>query len=689
MQLNEYQKKVVEFKDGPCLVISCPGSGKSTSITHRVVNLVKVHKIDPSQILSITFTNKAANSMKEKIAKEFDGNMPSMFVGTFHAFCLMILRKAAHKIGYTKGLSVIDTDDQEDFVKKIYRSYLAQKAHALGKDDEEINSDEEKRDLSKIVSILNKSRELCETDAEMEERFEKALPDIDFAFSVAKSYIEELRMQNLLDFTAILSETYRLLKEHSDILDRIRKKFKYVQVDEAQDCNFIQFEIINQIVSVHKNIMLIGDNDQAIYSWRGSRYENINDFITKYAPTKLNLGLNYRSTPQIVSFAKKLIGFNQNRMPSIYETKNKDGDPIRINKYKEATDEAEKISQEIKKRIIYSKNKYKDFAVLYRLNRLSMELQIALAKNGIPFKVIGGQNFFERTEIKDILTAARYLTNKEDFLAFHRICNLFKGVGDATIGVIENLSKKYKTNSYDICKNIEIYKEKLKQEEKDWKKRKDEAVVNGQEFKEDFKELKISNRVSNFCGEISKAFDIDYKDKNPGDILVELTKNLKYNDYLDRIYGGESFDRKENAKELINNATTFGNQKKLGLERYLQNIMLMSSSDDEEGENHVTLMTAHASKGLEFNVVFAVGLEQNILPHSKAIADAENDEEGVEEERRLCFVLFSRAAKELHVSYCEARRQRNSKGFMELKPSIPSQFLYETELLKEEIKKAK
>lgn len=681
MPLNEQQQKAVNHRDGPCLVISVPGSGKTTMLVKRTSHLI-ANDADPTKILCITFTNKAAKEMKERICSELGLANAPFFIGTFHSLCAMILRKAGNRIGYKPSLSIIDEDEQEDLVKKILRAYASlEEDQREGEDEEDAN--EEKKDIKKIIFHLNDARENCETEAQMAQRFSDKFPDLPIAWRVAQDYLKELVKQNVIDFSGLLYDTIRLFENHKDILIRLQKRFDYIQIDEVQDTNYAQFKLINLLGAEHRNIMMVGDISQSIYAFRGARYKNIVDFLDMNKDcVQIPLTKNYRSTPEIIAVADKLINHNKSHMKVKFETDNPSGQGVEVMEHDDSQEEAVWLAQTIKDEIKHGRSA-SDIAVFYRLNKLSMELQIELAKEGVPFVVVGGPSFFARSEIKDVLTALRYLVNHEDTLAFHRIAGLLRGVGDATIGTIEAVANKYNVTTFEACKNIETYKNTIKNDYMQTKADYESRTMMGEKLPELEPMIKVTPKVVAAAKTLYDAFKFDYSKMHAGDALVQVVANLDYNGYLDRKYGADAYDRKDNVKELINNATSYGEKKSRSIERYLQTVALSSSSDKDTEVAKVTLMTLHACKGLEFPRVFMVGVEHNILPHGRALMDAENPLEALEEERRICYVGFTRAKQKLTVSYCTSRRQRSPKGFMERKPSWPSQFLKESGLIDE------
>lgn len=634
MQLNEQQKKVVNHINGPCLVTACPGSGKTRTITERAVNLIR-KGVPQENLLCLTFTNKASKEMASRIKKALNVEKLNFYVGTFHTFCAIILRKYGSSIGYNSSFTILDDDDQETLIKKIIK-------------EKEI--DPKSLNFYNIKNAVNHYRENLESDEELFGR----LSEDDISFQVAKDYLETIKERNCIDFSGLLYETVKLFEKDKPLLEKYQEKFKYIQVDECQDANLIQFHIINMISEKYKNTLICGDISQSIYRFRNARYQNILDFLDRHKDCiKIPLGKNYRSTPEIVKVADKLIRHNKSHMGDKFETDNPSGSDVSCRAFENPKEEADYIASEIKYLVRDCGWKYSDASVLYRINSLSLDLQMAFSKYQIPFTVVGGPSFFDRAEIRDCLSMLKFLSNPEDHLSFARVVRLLNGVGNATINKIEKFAKENKVSVVEICKNIDKYSDK--------------------------------NTIKRAATNVKEAFGFDYSKMHAGDCLVNIINKLGYNDLLEKNYPKDFQDRAENIKELINNATAFGQSNK-SIEKYLQNIALVSSSDKEAEKDSVVLGTFHSSKGLEWPIVFVCGLSEGVVPHSMAISecgdDKEKQEEAIEEERRCIYVALSRAMKHLFCSYSSTKFVRDNKGFLRCMPQKPSRFLFEAGLLK-------
>lgn len=633
INLNEQQELAADHLSGPCLVTSVPGSGKTRVLVERTIRLIQ-KGVTPKNILCITFTNKAANEMKKRIYERVGSKDIGMFVGTFHALCANIVRAYGSRIGYGKHVTIMDTEDQKAMIRKIVRM--------MG-----ISKEQLAMDIENIIYNINMSRENVESRQEMLDRFDN--PNV---VKIVEEYFDKIKKSNLIDFSGLLYETINIIQNNQDIRDKLQNLFKYIQVDEVQDTNNAQYTIINLLSEKNKNIMLIGDISQSIYRFRGARYQNIIDFLSTYPDCKkITLGKNYRSTPEIIKVADKLIKNNKSHMVDKFETDNDSGSRVICQVLTTQSDEADWVKKKINEFVEDSGWDYSDIAILYRLNKLSLDLEMSLSKDGIPYCVIGGPSYFDRKEIKDCLSMLGFVINRNDSVSFHRISKIFNDIGDKTIGEIEK---------YALDNNIDIYESCVKLKDSS------------------------SSRIKKLAKNICDIYGKDFASKSPGVILSELVNDFNYFNHLElnQKQEKEAFDRKENVNELIINATDFGNSNS-NISDYLNNIALITNNDTESKENSITLMTCHAAKGLEFPIVFMVGMESDILPHELAIKEgngSDDPSEAMEEERRICYVGMTRAMKHLLLSYCRYRKFRTKTGIIN-KPKKPSNFLLESGLL--------
>lgn len=629
MPLNKEQQEAVDHIDGPCCVTAIPGSGKTRVLVERTANLIS-KGIHPSSILCITFTNKASEEMSERVVKRLgtDSLPKGMFIGTFHKFSLKVVKQFYSKLGYSVQPTVIDDKDSKDLMAQIARK---------------LEYELDKKKINYICNECDNMRERLETRSERIRRFE----DYPHYLSIAEAYLSHLDKNNLIDFSGILYKCHELLYNNTDILERLQRKFKYASVDETQDTNMIQYRIISKLMSHTGNIFIVGDPDQSIFSWRGAEINNILDFSQKSKVIKLNQ--NYRSTPQILSAADRLIKKNAGRLETELLTPNPDGPVPDVFAYGSDSEEAMKVAQMIHK--VAASDGYGSIAVLYRLNKMSRQMELALMQANIPYVVIGARSFFDRMEVRDILSMLRFACNPKDGIAFHRFCNKPKrGIGNATIGKIENFSDE---NNIDILSAI-----------------KDSGL-----------QSRFGNKISTHLNDLANKIDqsISESNGNVGLLVEKLINNLNYYDYL-KTDPDTEFDRRGNVEELIRDATDYSDHGG-SLSGYLDQVALYSSSDKNAGNEAVSLMTLHASKGLEFRNVFMIGCEDDILPHEKAVNERDD---GIEEERRLCYVGMTRAKYRLNMSYAIRRDggRSNCDGFKEI-----SRFIFETGLLRGKNKK--
>lgn len=628
IQLNEQQKKAIEHFDGPCLVTSCPGSGKTRSLVERIVRLIE-KGVRPQNILCITFTNKAANEMKERIAKRLGIEQPNFFIGTFHSLCANILRKMGHFNDYPSNYTIIDDKEQFEITMQLARKM-------------EIEVD--KGMIYKIIKYLNHYRSQREDFSYVEERL-----TFDYEIEIARNYLKKCKDCSLVDFSGLIYDAIELIENCDIVKEKLQNGFKYILVDETQDTNSSQYHLINLLGAKWQNIMLIGDLDQSVYSFRGARYQNLQNFINQYKDcTIIPLSKNYRSTPEIISVADKLIKHNESHMGGKFETDNPSGDPVRCLEKRNQMDEANWIVNQIQRLKSEGGWSGDDIAILYRINRMSEPIEQALNSAGITYEVIGGFNFYDRKEVKDIIAMIKFLVNNRDGIAFHRICSIVTGLGNVTIGKIENRAEEKDISIIDAVKEI----------------------------KQEVKSIKIRNA----CQKLLQTFDRDYEHSKPARAIGSLIKDFEYLEYLNKHYSKDAPERKDNVAQIVEAASRF-NEQPDGLEKYLQQISLMSTTDKEVKDKKVSLMSLHSSKGLEFPIVFIIGVEHGILPHGRAIS--ENPEEGLEEERRLCYVGMTRAKKVLYITYCKGRFGFGKSGERIYKKAYPSRFLKEMGLIDE------
>ena len=641
-KLNDMQKKVVLQTEGSILVLAGAGSGKTGALVSRILYLIQIG-IEPSNILAITFTNKAANEMKERIKNIIDIKSNYLWINTFHSMCIKILRRNIHSLGYLNSFSIYDTDDQEKLIREIFKK---------------LNFSIEK--TFNIKSVLNEISKLKNNLISPEE-YKKCCDKDLIKNKIADIYIiyqKLLKEYNALDFDDIIYKTIQLFKLDYNILNYYQEKFKYIMVDEYQDTNFSQYELIKLLSGKHKNICVVGDDDQSIYGWRGANIRNILDFEKDFKDTLIiKLEQNYRSTKNILNAANSVILNNKERKNKKLWTENDSGNIINLFEALDENDEINYISNTINYLIKEKNKKFNDFVVLYRNNSQSNVIEKIFLKKNIPYRIFSGIRFFDRKEIKDIIAYLKLLENPYDKVSFKRVINKPKrGIGDISIDKLENFAKQRNLSLFDSICYIDDLPE-LKQKAKGFR---------------NFYNILSDIKSKIFKEEISI---LDSNKKNPikiSSIIIDIIEKTNYIENLEYNDKNDLDSRIENINEFITIAKEYENNNiKPTLKGFLEEISLENNIDSYDGNNnYVTLMTLHTSKGLEFQYVFIIGLEENIFPSYNAINYGNN--KNIEEERRLCYVGITRAKKQLFLSYCSSRIQNGIKT-----KNSPSRFLDE------------
>jgi len=600
--LNKAQKEAVMHFDGPLLIVAGAGSGKTKVLTTRIVNIIKEKKAFPNQILAVTFTNKAAKEMQNRVSQILGPSVVGLsWLGTFHSTCAKLLRKHASAANLNSNFTIIDTDDQIRLIKNICKAE---------------NIDFKQLAPRYILAIIdrwkNKGFYPNEVKINQKDIYEKTI------LPIYKIYQQKLMDLNSCDFGDLILHTVKILEKNSDIREIYSKNFKYILVDEYQDTNFIQSKWLNLLAEKYKNICCVGDDDQSIYSWRGAEIKNFLDFDQIYENTRvIRLEQNYRSTQNILSVASNLISNNQNRVGKTLKATMEDGDLIQLNCFKNGKDEAIGVSDEIEK--IKKKYSLNNISILVRAIFQTREFEERFLKIGMPYRILGGTKFYERAEIKDCVAYLRLIYQGKDDLAYERIVNNPKrSIGDSTLKLIHEYSKK---NSL----NLEISSRKM--------------------IEENLIKPKAKVGLTIFLDLISKwRFDLNNKTINHVKLLQIILDESGYSAMLKNKKDLENENRLENIKELLSAMKEFDN-----LESFLEHVSLATSIDqDWEGEK-INMMTMHAAKGLEFDVVFLPGWEEGLFPHQKSIE--EKGQNGLEEERRLAYVGITRAKKKVIISF--------------------------------------
>lgn len=623
--LNEKQVEAVKAVNGPVLVISGPGSGKTRCLTHRVAYLIS-QRIRPNEIIAITFTNKAANEMKERIGKLLTGRLPAQpIIGTFHSVCLRILRKEVPILGYKSNFSIFDSNDQQSLVKRTMSS--------LDIDPKKYNPNLLLNKISKLKTDLISPENYSPTDF-----FAKIVS------RVYNGYQAELKKMNGLDFDDLIVLTVKIFKQHPEILQKYQSFWKYVLVDEYQDTSHDQYTLIKLLASKSRNIFAIGDDAQSIYAFRDADIRNILNFQKDYPEAKIIfLEQNYRSTKNILAAAQNIILNNQTQVPKELWTENTKGERIHVKETLNERAEAEFITDKMDE-LIESGHKIQDFTILYRTHAQSRAIEEELITRGLPYQIVGGIRFYERKEIKDILSYLRFVVNPTDLISLERIYNVpARGIGETTFNRIASAEGK----------NLI------------------EAIGSLAKEKGDTKQAKFLTEFKILLTDLSERKN----DKNLTSVIKYVIKRINYEEYLKNLSAKKEIydnpeDRMENLKELLTVARKYDMLKgEEGIERFLEEIALLQDNDKlKDSANKVTLMTIHSSKGLEFPVVFIAGMEEGLFPHSRAtLAPAE-----LEEERRLCYVAITRAKERLILTHAKYRSIFGSTQI-----NLPSRFIHE------------
>lgn len=607
--LNDKQYEAVINTDGPCLVIAGAGSGKTKVLTHKIANLIE-NGVKPWNILAITFTNKAANEMKERVEKLIgDDFSKDMWIGTFHSICVRILRRTIDKIGFDKSFIIFDTTDQRSVIKTCLKELEI---------DDKLFSDRGVQ--AEISNAKNEMLEPAEYARKYSGDFRK-----DKIAEIYSLYQKKLKANNAIDFDDIINYTIKVLTESPEDLEYYADKFRYILVDEYQDTNKAQFTLITLLASRYGNITVVGDNDQGIYSFRGADISNILNFERDFPGTRIiKLEQNYRCTQNILDVANAVIKNNETKYEKKLWTKNEKGQKVQMHKAENEYDEATYIVERINelKREEYYKNS--DFAVLYRMNTQSRSIEDILRREDIPYKIVGGLKFYERKEIKDAMAYLRLIQNHADNLSLRRIINEPKrGIGKTSLDTIEEISNENGISMYEVIKRANEFEL-------------NRVFVNSREFIETIEDL-------------SKRKD----ELSVSELITETMKKTGYIKALEAEDTIEAENRIENLNELLTVAIEFEEENaENGLAEFLEGITLSSDLDNmEETEDTITLMTLHSAKGLEFPVVFLVGMEEGIFPGYKSIGEQKE----LEEERRLCYVGITRAKEYLYLTCANQR----------------------------------
>ena len=631
--LNPAQREAVEKTEGPVLILAGAGSGKTRVLTTRIGHLIEDKGVQPANILAITFTNKGSNEMRERVEETLESDASDMWISTFHSCCVRILRKDINRIGYNRSFVIYDSADQVTLVKDCLK---------------ELNLNDKVFEPKMIISTISGAKDKLYDPKQF-----KAMHMNDNRMSkiadVYALYQDRLKRNSALDFDDLIFKTVELLKSDKEVLDYYRNRFKYIMVDEYQDTSKAQYELIKILAKEHQNICVVGDDDQSIYGWRGADIRNILEFEKDYDDVHVvKLEQNYRSTQIILDAANTVISNNIERKRKRLWSEKKDGELIKIQVAQDEIEESDFVADMIAKISREQNRSYKDFAVLYRANAQSRSVEDALNRSQIPYNIYGGTKFYERKEIKDLIAYLRVIQNPQDDISIKRIINVpRRGIGLRTIEKIEDRASLKQESIYSVLIDIETNSEIS---------------------------TKARNSISEFVDNVIGTLRTMREVYPVSKLIEKVIESIDYYGYIDELYKGdkeEAEERKDNVKEFISVAMEFEqNSEEKDLETFLTGVALTSESSEEEEIDKVSLMTIHTSKGLEFPVVFIVGMEDGLFPIARAVRSMSDSE--IEEERRLCYVGITRAKEILYLTLTQKRTLYGKTN-----PSIASRFMEE------------
>ena len=623
--MNENQLKAILKTQGAVMVIAGAGSGKTRVLTNRIAYLIAEKNVLESNILAITFTNKAAKEMKERIYSLVGETSKYIWINTFHSMCVRILRQHIDLLGYNKNFTILDTSEQKIIIKNIVK---------------ELNLSEDSYQPNNILKIISNSKNSMISVNKM-----KAQARFGFMKNVAEIYEyyqKYLKKNSVLDFDDLMLKTIVLFEKHPEVLAIYQNKFEYIHVDEYQDTNVIQYKLIKMLSEVHKNICIVGDDDQSIYSWRGACSDNIINFEKDYEDVEvIFLDQNYRSNSTILDAANAVIKNNTDRKDKALWSENKGGDKITV--YAATNDKDE--TDDIAKKILDLKAQgvdYKDIAILYRANYLSRSMENSCMVFGIPYKLIGSLKFLQRQEIRDLLAYMNVIVNRNDEFSLRRIINVPKrGIGASSMAKIDNYAEQYGLSLFEALKNIDM--------------------------------IGVSKKIITNIHLLTQLIEkySQTEQYSIEDLIVGIYKDSGYESMLKESADAYAESRIENISELVSSAKQFSSMND-NLIDFISEMSLTSDADDENEDDSVVLSTVHAAKGLEYRVVFIMGLEENLFPSIRDAESSEDERNKMEEERRLAYVAITRAKEKLFMSYANRRMQ-----FGSIKNNKRSRFLDE------------
>ncbi len=626
-ELNPMQKEAVLCTEGPVLVLAGAGSGKTTVLVNRVAHILKDLKVPHYRVLAITFTNKAANEMRTRIESVIGAETKDMWISTFHSMCVKILRKYIVRLGYDSNFAIYDTNDSQTLMKECLK---------------ELDISDKNFPAKAVLSQIGKAKDEMLSPEEYDNinGGDFRLKNISKLYSL---YQKKLKKNNALDFDDLVFETVKLLEKNPDVLEYYQNKFKYIMVDEYQDTNNVQYRLVSLLAAKHRNLCVVGDDDQSIYKFRGANIRNILDFEDEFKDAYVvKLEQNYRSTKNILDAANAVIKNNRGRKEKKLWTEDSEGDSIFVYTSDNEHEEGRFIAREIDRKVSEMEYNFSDFAILYRTNAQSRVLEEMLLRQGIPYRVLAGMRFYDRKEIKDVLAYLRFINNPQDAVSLKRIINEPKrGIGPTSISKAEAISVREGKSLYEVFKKADIYPEIVRS----------------------------SAKMLEFV-KLMDGFILKKNSTELCDFVEEVIDKSGYRAALSAENSIESQTRLENIDEFISAVKEYvAKEEEPTFEGFLESVALVADIDNyDEEQSAVVLMTIHSAKGLEFPVVFLAGLDEGIFPGTRSII---SDEE-IEEERRLCYVAITRARKQLYITHSSCRMLFGSTQYY-----APSRFLKE------------
>lgn len=631
--LNEQQQEAVFCTEGPLLLLAGAGSGKTRVLTHRIAYLMD-QGVNPYHIMAITFTNKAAKEMRERVDDLVGFGAEHIWVSTFHSTCVRILRRHIDKLGYGNSFTIYDADDQKSLIKQICKQYKI---------------DTKMMPERRIINEISSAKDEFMTPSEYETRHQYDFKKKKIA-QIYKEYQKQLKANNALDFDDLIFKTVELFQFHPEVLDYYQERFRYIMVDEYQDTNTIQFQLVSMLARKYQNLCVVGDDDQSIYKFRGANVKNILNFENVFPEAvTIKLEQNYRSTKNILNAANEVIKHNKGRKTKKLWTENEEGDLIEFHQYGTEYEEARKIIHEIED-LSKEGYDYKNMAILYRTNAQSRVFEESFMIKNIPYRIVGGTNFYQRKEVKDILSYLKVVDNGLDDLAVRRIINVpRRGIGAATIEKINVYAVEHNINFLDACFSADSI----------------DTLGNAKK------------KINGFA-DLIREFRRKMQEGSLEELFKYITDETGYIANLKAEETEEAEGRIENINELLNKVVTYEQEaEEASLSELLEEIALVADIDNlEDSDNRVVLMTLHSAKGLEFPYVFICGMEDGIFPSYMTVMSEDDDD--MEEERRLCYVGITRAKKKLYLSAAKRRMMQGRTQFNKVSrfiDEIPEQLL--------------